>query len=203
MEDAENKERQLKAAEADFKAETAEIEKEKNEARSITEKDEKRLVELRGTAEALRSGIDVSSLSNYDRIAKHRGTGIAEARDHKHGRRLSAGQSPEPSRELDAVQHGHEVVHDHHCGIVRCCPMKSILRISKADGVVVAKFPHVCTVNGGGRRLVVNDQEPNAKIIFTDRTGHCAFPIVLETTSINCCTRKGFSTQGAPVLASV
>jgi predicted nucleic acid-binding Zn-ribbon protein len=83
MEDAENKERQLKAAEADFKAETAEIEKEKNEARAITERDEKRLAELRQSADGLRTGIGEDSLSNYDRIARHRGTGIAEARDQR------------------------------------------------------------------------------------------------------------------------
>lgn len=83
MEDAENKERQLKAAEADFKAESAEIEKEKNEARAITEKDEKRLAELRQSQAGLRTGISEESLHQYDRVAKHRGTGLAEARDQR------------------------------------------------------------------------------------------------------------------------
>jgi hypothetical protein len=83
MEDAENKERQLKAAEADFKAETAEIEKEKNEARAVTEKDEKRLAELRQTESSLRGGIGEDTLSQYDRIARHRGTGIVGARDQR------------------------------------------------------------------------------------------------------------------------
>jgi hypothetical protein len=83
MEDAENKERQLKSAEAEFKAETAEIEKEKNEARAVTERDEKRLAELRKTESELRSGIGEDSLSQYDRIARHRGTGIAGARDQR------------------------------------------------------------------------------------------------------------------------
>jgi predicted nucleic acid-binding Zn-ribbon protein len=83
MEDAENKERQLKSAEADFKAESAEIEKEKTQARAITEKDEKRLTELRQTETGLRSGIGDDSLRQYDRIAKHRGTGLAEARDQR------------------------------------------------------------------------------------------------------------------------
>src|SRR6266568_750254 len=35
------------------------------------------------------------------------------------------------------------------------------------------------------------------------RFGHCGFPIVCSTTEINCCTLKGFSTQGAPVLCRV
>ena len=47
--------------------------------------------------------------------------------------------------------------------------------------------------------LVVDDQQSNAKIFFTAGVIHSAFPKVFETTSINCCTRKGFSTQGAPV----
>ena len=83
MEDAENKERQVKTAEADLKAETAEVEKEKVQARSITEQDEKRLAELRQQQATIRSDINEDSLRQYDRVAKHRGTGIAEARDQR------------------------------------------------------------------------------------------------------------------------
>ncbi|HEU5401273.1 MAG TPA: C4-type zinc ribbon domain-containing protein [Terriglobales bacterium] len=83
MEDAENKERQVKAAEIDLKAETAEIEKEKAHARALTEKDEKRLAELRQQQSTVRSEIGEDSLRQYDRVAKHRGTGIAEARDQR------------------------------------------------------------------------------------------------------------------------
>ncbi len=83
MEDAENKERQVKTAEIDLKAEAAENEKEKVNARALTEKDEKRLAELRQQQTAIRSEIEEDSLRQYDRIAKHRGTGIAEARDQR------------------------------------------------------------------------------------------------------------------------
>ncbi len=83
MEDAENKERQLKAAEIDLKAETAEIEKEKAEARAITERDEKQLAELRQKRASIRAEISEDSLRQYDRVSKLRGTGIAEARDQR------------------------------------------------------------------------------------------------------------------------
>ena len=83
MEDAENKERQVKAAEIDLKAEAAEIEKEKAAARAITEKDDKRLAELRQQQHSIRDEIGEDSLRHYDRVAKHRGTGIAEARDQR------------------------------------------------------------------------------------------------------------------------
>ncbi len=83
MEDAENKERQVKAAEIDLKVETTEIEKEKAQARAITEKDEQRLAELRQQQSTLRSEISEDSLRQYDRVSKLRGTGIAEARDQR------------------------------------------------------------------------------------------------------------------------
>ena len=83
MEDAENKERQVKAAEIDLKAEAAENEREKTQARAITEKDEKRLTELRQQQATIRSEISEDSLRQYDRVARHRGTGIAEARDQR------------------------------------------------------------------------------------------------------------------------
>ena len=47
--------------------------------------------------------------------------------------------------------------------------------------------------------LVVDHQQTNTKIFFAPQVIHSAFPNVLATTSMNCCTRKGFSTQGAPV----
>src|SRR5690348_9131015 len=51
--------------------------------------------------------------------------------------------------------------------------------------------------------LIVNDQQANAEIFFADCAVHCTFPIVFEITSINCCTRNGFSTHGAPVCRRV
>lgn len=83
MEDAENKERQVKTAEVELKAEAAEIEKEKAEARALTEKDEKRLAELRAQQSSIRVAVGEDSMRQYDRVSKLRGTGIAEARDQR------------------------------------------------------------------------------------------------------------------------
>lgn len=83
MEDAENKEREQKAAEASLKSETVEIEKEKVEAKALSAEDEKQLTELRQKQSGLRKEISEESLRHYDRVAKHRGTGVAEAREQR------------------------------------------------------------------------------------------------------------------------
>jgi uncharacterized protein len=74
---------EVKAAEAELKEETAEIEKEKERARQRTAEDEKLLVEWRGKRDRLRSGVDEDLLRQYERVSKFRGTGIAEVRDQK------------------------------------------------------------------------------------------------------------------------
>src|SRR5579862_3492981 len=83
MVNAENREKDVKAAEAELKAETAEIEKEKVDARQRTAEDEKELAEWNAKRDTARAGVDDDLLRQYDRVAKHRGTGISEARDHK------------------------------------------------------------------------------------------------------------------------
>jgi hypothetical protein len=83
MEDAENKEREQKAAEAALKNDAVEVEKEKAAAKALSEEDEKRLTELRSKQTALRAQISEESLRHYDRIAKHRKTGVAEAREQR------------------------------------------------------------------------------------------------------------------------
>jgi predicted nucleic acid-binding Zn-ribbon protein len=77
------REKDVKAAEAKLKAETAEIEKEKEEARKVTEEDQKKLVEWNAKRDALRHGISEDVLRQYERVAKFRGTGLAEVRDQK------------------------------------------------------------------------------------------------------------------------
>ena len=77
------REKELKAAEGELKAETAEIEKEKEEARKVTAEDQKRLTEWNAKRDALRHGISEDVLRHYERVVKHRGTGLAEVRDHK------------------------------------------------------------------------------------------------------------------------
>src|SRR5450755_3338695 len=77
------REKDVKAAEAQLKAETAEIEKEKEEARKVTEEDQKKLLEWNAKRDALRHGIAEDVLRQYERVAKFRGSGLAEVRDQK------------------------------------------------------------------------------------------------------------------------
>jgi uncharacterized protein len=83
MVNAESREKDVKAAEAELKAETAEIEKEKVLARERTAEDEKQLVEWNGKRDKARGGVNPDMLRHYDRVAKHRGTGLSEVRDQK------------------------------------------------------------------------------------------------------------------------
>jgi uncharacterized protein len=77
------REKEVKAAEAELKAETAEIEKEKEEARRVTAEDQKKLAEWNGKRDALRREISEDILRQYERVAKFRGSGLAEVRDQK------------------------------------------------------------------------------------------------------------------------
>jgi uncharacterized protein len=77
------REKDVKAAEAEFKAETAEIEREKEDARRVTAEDQKKLTEWNAKRDALRHGVSEDVLRQYERVAKFRGTGLAEVRDQK------------------------------------------------------------------------------------------------------------------------
>jgi predicted nucleic acid-binding Zn-ribbon protein len=83
MINAEIREKDVKAAEAELKSEMAEIEKEKVEARQRTAEDEQQLAEWNAKRDKARASVDSDLLPRYDRVAKHRGTGLSEARDHK------------------------------------------------------------------------------------------------------------------------
>jgi predicted nucleic acid-binding Zn-ribbon protein len=77
------REKEVKAAEADLKAETAEIEKEKEEARKVSAEDQKKLSEWNAKRGALRHEIPEDILRQYERVAKFRGSGLAEVREQK------------------------------------------------------------------------------------------------------------------------
>ncbi len=77
------RDKEVKAAEAELKAETAEIEKEKEDARKVTAEDQKKLAEWSAKRSALRTGISEDVLRQYERVAKFRGSGLAEVRDQK------------------------------------------------------------------------------------------------------------------------
>src|ERR1039458_288978 len=77
------REKEVKAAEAELKAETAEIDKEKEDARKVSAEDLKKLSEWNGKRDVLRHAISEDVLRQYERVAKFRGSGLAEVRDHK------------------------------------------------------------------------------------------------------------------------
>jgi hypothetical protein len=79
----ETEEQQQKVAEAELKAETAEVEKEKSETRARTAEDEKQLADWNARRDALRAQISSDALRYYERVAQLRKTGVAEARDQK------------------------------------------------------------------------------------------------------------------------
>jgi uncharacterized protein len=83
MVNVEGREKAVKAAEAQLKVETAEIEKEKEDARRVTAEDEKKLAEWNAKRDGLRHGIDAELLRRYERVMRFRGTGLAEVRDQK------------------------------------------------------------------------------------------------------------------------
>jgi predicted nucleic acid-binding Zn-ribbon protein len=83
MVNAEARDKAVKAAEVELKAETAEIEREKAAARERTAEDEKQMAEWNAKRDAARGGVNADLLRQYDRVAKHRGTGISEVRDQK------------------------------------------------------------------------------------------------------------------------
>jgi uncharacterized protein len=83
MVNADSRDKEVKGAQAELKAETAEIEKEKEQARQRTAEDEKLLAEWRAKRDGLRTGVAEELLRHYERVSKFRGSGISEVRDHK------------------------------------------------------------------------------------------------------------------------
>ena len=83
MVNAEARDKDVKAAEGELKAEAAEIEEEKEEARKITAADQAKLGEWNAKRDGLRQGISADLLRHYERVMKFRGSGLAEVRDHK------------------------------------------------------------------------------------------------------------------------
>lgn len=79
MLDNEAHEKAQKAAEVELKIETAEIEKEKIEAHTRTEQDQKELAEWNARRSAVRREITPAVLAHYDRVLPARKTALAEA----------------------------------------------------------------------------------------------------------------------------
>lgn len=83
MLDIDARQADIKAAERVLKEETVKIEKEKEQARAKTAEDEAQAAEWNQKRDALRAKIEESTLRQYDRVSKYRGTGLAEAVDHR------------------------------------------------------------------------------------------------------------------------
>src|SRR5258707_9487414 len=83
MLNADARDKDVKAAELELKAEMAEIEKEKAAARERTAEDEKLLAEWNAKRSQARGGVNEDLLRQYERVAKFRGSGLAEVRDQK------------------------------------------------------------------------------------------------------------------------
>jgi predicted nucleic acid-binding Zn-ribbon protein len=83
MVNADARDKEVKAAQAELKAEAAEIEKEKIAARERTAEDEKQLAEWRAKRDQMRAGVNEDLLRHYERVSKFRGSGISEVLDHK------------------------------------------------------------------------------------------------------------------------
>ena len=111
MVDADAKAAQVKAAEAELKAETAEIEREKKIAHDKTAEDEKLLAEWHAKREGIRTGVPAEWLAHYERIAKARKTGVAEARD---GRCMTCQMTLRP-QVFAEVKAGHKLVACESC----------------------------------------------------------------------------------------
>ena len=77
MMDADTKKDELKAAEIELKSETAEIEREKEQARQVTAKDEAELKTENARRDELRKAIPEDTLAHYERVLKFRGSGLA------------------------------------------------------------------------------------------------------------------------------
>jgi uncharacterized protein len=80
---ADTRKESLKKAEAELKADTAENDREKEEARQRTAVDEAVLAELTAKRNALRTGVSENALRHYDHVIKVRGTALAPVYDNE------------------------------------------------------------------------------------------------------------------------
>lgn len=83
MEGGELFDRQVKSSEAELKTQSSQVEKEKEEAHTLTAKDEAQLKQLQRERQSLRTGIGGDLLDLYDRVLKARKTAMAEAREQR------------------------------------------------------------------------------------------------------------------------
>jgi len=78
---ADDRKASLKVADAELKADTAENDREKEEARQRTAADEKELAELTAKRNELRTEVSEDALRHYDRVLKLRGSAMSAVHD--------------------------------------------------------------------------------------------------------------------------
>src|SRR5579883_889609 len=96
-------------------------------------------------------------------------------------------------QELQARHLRHDQVGQDHVGRLFLEPGQSGLAAGGFQAYKAQGLPHG-DAQAADALLVVNNQQADAKVF-----AHSVFFNDTATTEMNCCTRKGFSTQGAPV----
>ena len=81
MAESEGLDKNVKAAEISLKAEKAQVEAEKQQARERTDADQKAVNELQATRKSIVASMTPGVYKNYERIRSRRGTAVAEAID--------------------------------------------------------------------------------------------------------------------------
>jgi len=127
MVNADARDKEVKAAQAELKAETAEIEREKEQARQRTAEDEKLLAEWKAKRDDLRKGVAENLLRHYERVSKFRGTGLSEVRDHK----CMACQVMLRPQTYNEIRSGQQIVY--------CDSCQRVLYLNPADELVDQK----------------------------------------------------------------
>src|SRR5437667_1948704 len=94
------------------------------------------------------------------------------------------------------MRHNH-VGEDHMCGLLLQHGKRGLASIG-FQACETQRLAYGCA-EFADTLLVIHDQQTDSKVVTT----HSAFPMVFSTTDMNCRTRNGFSTQGAPVLRRV
>jgi predicted nucleic acid-binding Zn-ribbon protein len=111
MAESESLDKNVKVAEAALKAEKAQVDAEKQQARARTELDQKALDEVDATRKAVVVGMNPGVYKNYERIRSRRGAAVAEVVD---GRCSVCHISVRPQR-LQDLKHGEEVLFCESC----------------------------------------------------------------------------------------
>jgi uncharacterized protein len=109
---ADARKEELKQAEAALKANTAEVEKEKEHARQQTAEDEKQLAELNVQRQQLRTNINDDALRHYDRVLKLRHSALSAVHDDQMCSVCRVRLRPQVFQD---VMHGEEMVYCDSC----------------------------------------------------------------------------------------